>query len=495
VSMPGLRRRTYSLDLPLLAVLLALLAASGCAVNPATGRSDFVLMSEDQELAIGRELHPRIVQELGIVVDPALQAYVQEIGERLAAASHRSELIYRFAVVDSPQVNAFALPGGYIYITRGLLAYLDSEAELAAVLGHELGHVTARHAVRQHSTATATGILGSILAAQVGVQGAHDLANVIGTAMVRGYGREHELEADRLGAEYLAQAGYDPRAMLRVIGVLKNQELYERQLAEDEGREPRVYHGVFATHPDNDRRLQEVVLAAERLRAPGEAREGREEFLARIEGLAFGDSEREGVRRGRDFYHAALGFALSFPEGWRVENHPTRLVARPPGGEALLQLTMEDLSKRIPPREYLLRHVSARELSQEQEIRYGAIEGYTGIAPLNTPYGRRDARLVVLYFANRAYVFAGAAKDPGVSFALDGEFLDTARSFRPLSEEEQALALAQRLRVIAMPAGRTLAELARESAIPNHPEAQLRLLNGLYPEGEPAAGRLIKVVE
>ena len=235
---------------PALLMLLGLvnLILSGCAANPVTGKQDFVLMSEDAELSIGRQNNPKIIQQFGRYDDDALQAYVQKIGEKLAAVSHRPNLVYRFTVLDSQEVNAFALPGGYVYITRGLLAYLNSEAELAAVLGHEIGHVASRHGVRQQSAATATGLIAAIIAASTNVRGANDALNALGTALVRGYGREHELEADGLGAEYLARAGYDPRAMLDVIRVLKNQESFEKQLAKKEDREPRIYHGVFARH-------------------------------------------------------------------------------------------------------------------------------------------------------------------------------------------------------------------------------------------------------
>lgn len=246
------------------AVLVLLNTISSCAVNPATGESDFVMMTEEQEIALGRKNHALVLKQYDVYENKALQAYVQKIGNKVAQKSHRSNLIYRFTVLDSPEVNAFALPGGYIYITRGLMSYLNSEAELAAVLGHETGHVTARHAVRQHSAATATDIIGTILATAAGVQGAGDVLGVLGTAIIRGYGREHELESDRLGAEYLARSGYDPQAMFKVIRVLKNQEEFEKKLAKKEDREPRIYHGVFSTHPDNDTRLKEVVNAAKK---------------------------------------------------------------------------------------------------------------------------------------------------------------------------------------------------------------------------------------
>src|SRR5688500_2454983 len=259
---------------------------AGCAVNPVTGKRDFTLMTEAEEIRKGQHAAAEIRKAYNPYDDlPALQNYVNEIGQKLARNSHRPELGYHFTVVDSPQVNAFALPGGHIYITRGILAYLNSEAELAAVLAHEIGHVTARHNVRQYSAATAAntaatigGLLVGIFVPQLGgqaIQGVQSLLGITGCVLVLGYGRGHELEADRLGAEYLARSGYDPQAMIKVISVLKNQELFDIEAAKQEGREPRRYHGLFATHPDNDTRLQAVVGEAELYSQPSAADDRR----------------------------------------------------------------------------------------------------------------------------------------------------------------------------------------------------------------------------
>ena len=169
------------------AVATALLLAA-CATNPVTGKSDFVLMSEEQEISLGRRYSSEIVKQMPVYEDPQLADLVQRVGEQLASHSHRPDLYYRFTVLDSTTVNAFALPGGYIYITRGMLAYLNSEAELAAVLGHEIGHVTARHSVRQQSTSTMTDLLGAVISVSTGIQGIDSLTNMAGTAIVRGYG-------------------------------------------------------------------------------------------------------------------------------------------------------------------------------------------------------------------------------------------------------------------------------------------------------------------
>ena len=302
------------LECALLAAAVLLLA--GCATNPVNGEQDFVLMSEEQEISLGRQYSAEISKEMPPYEDAALNALVQAVGEKLAAHSHRPDLIYRFTVVDSTQVNAFALPGGYIYITRGLLAYLNSEAELAAVLGHEIGHVTARHSVRQHSTATVTGLLGAVLAASTGIQGVDTLTNLAGTAIVRGYGREHELEADRLGAEYLAKSGYDPQGMLEVVRVLKNQELFDQQVAQ-RGK-PRteclawpVLPPIRTTTRDSGKSSAPPNTCAFRMRH----KPGHDSFLQALDGLTFGPGEDEGIVRDHHFYHKKTRSGTELPGG------------------------------------------------------------------------------------------------------------------------------------------------------------------------------------
>jgi predicted Zn-dependent protease len=478
----------------ILIITLAVLL-SACAANPVTGDQDFVLMSEEQEISLGRKYSAEITKEMPPYDDPELEQLVQQVGEKVAANSHRPDLIYRFTVLDSTSVNAFALPGGYIYITRGLLAYLDSEAELAAVLGHEIGHVTARHSVRQHSTTTVTGILGAVLAASTGIQGVDTLTDLAGTAIVRGYGREHELEADRLGAEYLAKTGYDPQAMLQVVGVLKDQETFDKQIAKLEDREPRAYHGLFATHPDNDKRLQEVIGAAARLRAPDQAHIGRDSFLQALDGMTFGDRETGGIVRGNRFYHKDLDFTLAFPAEWRIDNQAERIVATSRDNDGVIQLTLDDLNKRIAPREFMLQRMDLENMRQGEPFTAGELQGYTAIADGKTPWGTRDVRYVVLYRGTRAWIFAGAAKQKADQQRYHEAVRTTAASYRPLTGEEQALASEKHLNIITAPAGTSYADLARTSPIANYPEQQLRLLNGDYPDGEPDSGRKLKIVD
>lgn len=483
-------RFPYSL-LRLLLLGMLLSPAAGCATNPVTGNPNFVMLTEEQEIQLGRTNDPKIRAQFGVYEDEKLQAYVQRVGERVAAKSHRPDLIYRFAVLDSPDVNAFALPGGYIYITRGLMAYLNSEAELAAVLGHEVGHVTARHSVRQYSAATAGQIVASIF---LRTQAAQSLFNVIGNALLSGYGRDQELEADRLGAEYLARTGYNPDAMLEVIGVLKNQEEFEKERAKAEGREPRIYHGVFASHPSTDQRLQEVVAQAKQGKAGSTTRLARDEYLKQIDGLVYGDSAQAGIRRGAAFYHRHLNLAVQFPAQWRLENAPDTVTAQSPSGDAVVQLRSEDLNKRITPEEFLKTRLKIDDLAQGAPLAGGALPSYSGIARLNTPFGRRDTRVSVVYHENRAFLFFGAAKTDAAFKEHDPAFAATARSLHPLNAEEKRIAEGLRLRVAPASAGQTLAQLAQKSPVTNYPELVLRLINDKFPAGEPAAGALIKTI-
>ncbi len=271
-------------------VTLYAVLMSGCSVNPVSGKKEFVMMSEAQEVSLGAGLHKQILKQYKPYNNPALQAYVNQIGQSLAKHSHRNNIRYKFTVVDDPSINAFALPGGYIYITRGLMAYLNSEAELAGVLAHEIGHVTARHSARQHTRDTLTNVFASVIAKQAG--GGGKAISTLATASVRGFGRKHELQSDKLGAEYLARAGYDPHNMIKVIEVLKAQEDFSKYLARSEGRQPPTYHGTFATHPSNDKRLQQVVGAANSVKSAGTRPDNRRGYLNRISGLKYNKTKK-----------------------------------------------------------------------------------------------------------------------------------------------------------------------------------------------------------
>ena len=266
-------------------VVTALFMLSACSVNPVSGKKEFSLISKDQELAMGAQAHKSVLKQYKRYNNPALQSYVNNLGQVLARKSHRNNISYKFTVLDDPSVNAFALPGGYIYVTTGIMAYLNSEGELAGVLGHEIGHVTARHGARQQSMGIAGAILSEVIASNTGTSSKS--INQLSSAILSGYGREHELQADKLGAEYLARAGYSTKNMLDVIGVLKAQEQYSKYLAKKAGRQAPSYHGVFSSHPSNDKRLQNVIAEANKIKSAGTKPANHDGYLQRINGLKF----------------------------------------------------------------------------------------------------------------------------------------------------------------------------------------------------------------
>jgi predicted Zn-dependent protease len=482
----------------ILAAMLTATAVAGCATNPVTGRSDVVTMSEAQEIELGREEHAKILQQFGRYDDLALQDYVTRIGQRIAAVSHRPQLQYTFTVLDSEEVNAFALPGGYVYITRGIMAYLNSEAELVAVLGHEVGHVTARHSVRQQTGAMATGVGATVIGILTGSGDLASVANMAGTALVSGYGRDMELEADDLGAQYLERLGYDPDAMIDVVRLLKNQETFELQQARMENRQPHVYHGVFATHPDNDTRLKEVVKAAHKVEPDGATPrpDGRDVYLDHVKGMAFGSSAAQGMVRGSRFYHADMGFTLAFPSAWRIDNTPSKVAAFPAQKDQFLELYAMPVPPNVEPREFLTKNLSGTTLSSAGTLQANGLNGYTAIArEVPLPWGNRGpARFAVVYLNNMAYVFRGATRQASAFAAADPLFLSSIKTFRRLKDNEFSLAEPTRIELVKATPRTRIEDLAQTSPIRSYPAEQLRLLNDLYPNKEPVAGQTLKVV-
>ena len=471
--------------------MLALGASvSACvgAANPVTGERDWTTVDEQQELEIGHQVHQEILGLYGYYDNPGLQEYVSQVGQALVPHTHRPELDYRFTVLDSPVINAFATPG-YVYITRGMLAMLNSEAELAGVLGHELAHITARHTARRIGQQQTVGIIKLILDVAVDNSLLDDASNVLGTAYVRGYGRENELEADRLGARYAALAGYDPEALLEVIRILKDQEAYEVRAAAREGREPQVYHGLFATHPDNDDRLQEVIREASRHRAGPEAWVRRPEYLRHVDGMTVGPGEFDGMLRGRHFYHRTYDFTVAFPEGWTTRNFPDRLVAEAPSRDVQIRLTLLERNSARSPCEFL-----RQEFEKLARLGVRATEGFSGCQAWVR--GEQSvANVLVLEHSPKVFLVAGAQAGRMDALRRHTQAVeDTFQSVRPMTSAEYDAARPPKMRIVEAKAGDTYAAYAEGADWDPYPEDQLRLFNAAYPSGEPIPGEPVKTV-
>jgi len=483
-----------------LACLLAIAAVTLIAGGPVFGadEKEEKPQKDSKEVQTAKKMHVMFTQQMGVHQDLELQEYVQRVGEKLAAVSERPELDWHFTIIDTDDVNAFATMGGYVYISRGILPYFQNEADLAAVLGHEIGHITAEHLKKQNRKGMLSGLASAATAIFTGMPALADLTSMAGQAIISGYGREAELESDRLGASYLVKSGYDPEAMINVISTLKDQDTFERERARLEGREPRIYHGTFASHPSNDTRLQQAVGSAGRNAAAATgSTSNREGYLQAIEGLPVGSSARQGMVRENRFYHSDMQFTLAFPRGWQILNQPDKILAIAPNKEHYLEIRTQgppaDLTN---PRDFAMRGLSNRRLDQTETFDVNGLKAWTGIVRGDaSPFGQStNVRYIVIYYANLMWVFKGASRSGMTAPSGDPFFLSTANTFRRLRGNEFALAEPYRLDVIRASEGTTIESLAKDAAIPKYPVQQLRLINSLYPDGEPKAGDLIKTV-
>ncbi len=480
----------------------------GCAtvVNPVTGESERTVMDEQSEIAAGAKAHPQVLAMYGAYDDPQLQAYVNDLGQRLAKASHRPALEWHFTVLDSPEINAFALPGGYVYITRGIMAYMDSEADLAGVTGHEIGHVTARHGSQRATRQQAAGIgvlaatiLGAVLESG-GVPGAAQAASQASQGVAAGYvakySRAQESQADTLGAAYLAGVNFDPRNMVDVIKLLESQERFAAEQTRAEGRTPQTGSDWLASHPTSEQRLRDITQIASEYEANADfSDEGRAGYLEIVNGMTFGESRNQGVTRGQNFYHESLGFALTAPQGWKIQNSPEAVVIVNGEGNAAL------LFQAVPPEagsnhEEIIRNTVRPDTGSIERRTFNGLSATHFIGTRTNEQGQ--ARSVELTLVNgpdnRVYAIVYAAKDQQSLQRAQRQMRAAESSFRALTGEDRAAARPWTLKSVPLPRG-GFAELARTSPLPGNAEQQLRLLNGVYGGGEIKAGQLVKIVQ
>jgi predicted Zn-dependent protease len=330
-----------------LVLALALFLMAGCATNPATGERQISLVSSGQELEMGRQADPAIVAEYGLYQDRDLSAYVDSIGQALGRSSHLPALRWHFRLLDSPVVNAFALPGGYIYITRGIVAHMNSEAQLAGVLGHEIGHVTARHSAQQMTSQQLAQI--GLLAGMVAFEGFRPYGGIaaqgLGILFLK-YSRDHERQADELGVQYSVKSRYDPRQIPPTYDTLK-------RLGERSGA---ALPSFLSTHPDpGDREVRTRELAEASISGAGTNLVVRQAgYQNRIDGIVFGDDPRQGYFENSRFYHPQLRFQMIFPSGWTNENTPSAVFSQSEQLGAAMRMTLGSSTNRsLTPSEYV----------------------------------------------------------------------------------------------------------------------------------------------
>jgi len=475
--------------------LVILILLSGCATNPVSKSSDFVLMSEADELALGQKAAAEVEKQMTLVPeDDPLSRYVDHVGQKVAAVSDRPELFYRFRIVDDATINAFALPGGYIYIHRGLLNHMNSEAELAAVLGHEIGHVTARHAVKQYSQAQAYQLGAIITSIFVPIPyGVMEISNLLATAIISGYGRDAELQSDELSLKYIARAGYDPHATIGILETLKRLDDLDTKERTDAGEEVEKYHGAFASHPETEQRIREAVEKATSIQQ-GSGIIGHEIMLHHLDGYPYGDSAEQGAIVEQRFLHPKLGIQLHFPESWVLTNTPSSLNARIRKKKVFFQMTLKELRKKHSPKELLEQMFPHK---KHTAIRTGTQYGYKTahtVIQMSAPHVSQatvDARIFMK--GPRAYLllmWEERSKYP----AHQRDFDAIAKSFRPYDVKKDGDI--PRIVLHQWKRGDSWQLLAKKShmILGRFTAEKIAALNGMGTQAIPAGGTLIKTV-
>jgi len=472
-------------------LLISLLLLQGCATNSATG-GRIVAKSENWEINTGKQYHQEILKQYQVYNDPQLQRYVDDIGQRLAKSGHRPHLDYTFTLLDSPEVNAFALPGGFVYITRGIMSYMTKEAHLAGVIGHEIGHITGHHGARRAAQQEVAGAVSTVVALGTGVGELAQVSQYLGGALISGYGRKQELESDSLGAQYIAKNNYNVDDMIGVIGILKDQELFAAEKAKAEGREVQGYHGLFSTHPKNDTRLQGAVKAAEKYRDLSKPIPDDGRFLQLTNGMAYGEAESQGIVRGNKFYHKALNLFMEFPSGWTLQNGASQLTAIAPNGEQGIVMQMESVAPPVDPSRYLASKFSnfsqGKKVSTSEDLAYSGV----GVSKNQQTGATQTQRVAMVTRGSQAFLIAGLGKS---TLPNEADFERVAKSVRKLKSSELKLAAGRKIKLVRAKHGDTVKSLAARSNLDTYAEAQIRLINDLYPAGEPKAGQLLKIIE
>jgi predicted Zn-dependent protease len=472
-----MRRRSHFSFLALAIVWLA-----GCASGSSTVTVGGKSVEMPKEVA---EEHQKLIDNIGIYDDPELDAYVRQVGERLLRESGITRPEFTFTLLDSPDINAFAMPGGFIYVNRGLLAYLDTEAELAGVLAHEIGHITENHHSRRQTQQVTSKVAAVSAYILTGSGDVYDAASMYGAEIISGFGRDMELEADSAGAEYLHQSGYDVDSMLSVIGVLKDQEQYRRVQAKASGKPSGTYHGLYASHPRNDLRLQTVIKAANKLDID-EMPENPElpgEYRRQTEGLVYGASA-EAQNEPDRFYHNKLNFTFAHPPGWTVRQSSREILATSADGSRTLTIGLAKIDPNQDTEASLIAGAQG-DVTEFERLEQFGLTGSTAIASS----GEQAVRLAVI---DHGYRFLLQGEAPVLAEA-DAEFRTIIDSFRPLTGREKITGTSHTLHYIQAPRGATFASLASSVKLPDA-ENQLRLINGYYPSGEPRTGDWVKVI-
>jgi len=463
-----------------------------CAVNPVTGKRQIMFVSEEQEIAMGAQYHPSVVSTFGLYDSPALQKFIEEKGNEMAKISHRPNLQYHFTILDSPVVNAFAVPGGYLYITRGILTQFNSEAELIGVLGHEMGHVTARHSAQQQTNQTIGQVvlLGGMLASKEIYQLA-DEAMAGMQLLFLSFSRENERESDRLGVEYATKIGYNAHKMADFFQVLEKMRLDSEQAG---------VPTFMSTHPNPEDRFNTVHRISDEWQAKYPGKEfivDSNDYLNMIDGIVYGEDPRQGFVEGNTFYHPELKFRFAFPTGWTLVNAPTQVQIAAPDQKAGIIFT---LSSETSPAAASQKAISDLNLSviESKDVKVNGNNAIEVISQQTSQAqsGQQQTIKLCSYFiekGGKVFTFHGIAADADFTKYLPA-FESTMKDFSTLTDASKLNVKPDRIRIKTVQKTSTLADAFAYFNVPKDQYKELALLNNMELSQQLTRGNLIKVI-
>ncbi|WP_221394654.1 M48 family metalloprotease [Dyadobacter sp. NIV53] len=478
-------------QLQILGCLLATGILSGCSKNPVTGKKEIIFMSEDKEKALGAESHPSVVASMGLYDDKNLTAFINEKGKAMGKISHRPEVTYQFFIVDSPVVNAFAVPGGYVYFTRGIMAHFNNEAEFAGVLGHEIGHIAARHSASQQTKQVFTqGVLlaGSVLSPTFRSM-ADQASQGLGLLLLK-YSRDHESQSDELGVEYSSKIGYDAHQMADFFGTLK-------KISAKSGANIPTFQ---STHPDPGNRQVTVEKLATGYQSAHQAKYNvnRDSYLRKIEGLIYGIDPKQGFVEGGQFYHPELKFQFPVPADWQSENTPAQFQMASKDGKAMMLFTLAEGKSLDEAAQAVIKNYSLQ-VSENNKV---TINGNPAIAMVATQVAQGQTAAA----ANAAQVASWLIQYNGSIYAIHGvaasadfganfnQFKSVAQGFKALTDPSKLNRQPERIHIKTVQNAGTLREALKANNMPDNKLDDLSILNGMELTAKVEKGMLIKTL-
>ena len=469
---------------------LAILIISACSRNPITGKKEAFVMSESREQALGDQSDPSIVASFGLYPDQTLQKFIDSKGQQMARVSHRSHLKFDFKILDSPVVNAFALPGGYVYFTRGIMAHFNNEAEFAGVLGHEIGHISGRHSAKQQRNAilSQVGLIAGIVLSKEFANYAESASQSMQLLMLKN-GRDHETQSDQMGVEYSTKIGYDANYM---AGFFKT--LHRLSGGNSSERIPTF----LSTHPDPLNRYSNVgnLAKKEQSKYPNkEFKVNRNQYLRMLEGLIYGEDPRQGYKEGNTFYHPELKFKFPVPTNWQLANSPQQVQMAPKDGKAMMIFT---LAQEKTLEEAANKFVTDNKLRKKEDANL-TVNGFPAKAIVTEQVNEQGAVTlnIVTYFikdGSTIYLFHGLA-EPANFLSYKNLFRNTMEGFARLTDQSKINVQPDRIHIQSISAPTTLSTALRNAGIKSDRFEEMAIVNGMQLSDQLKRGQLIKVLK